>query len=168
MPDSPASVFRRLTNGVYVIGAAQDGRASAFTAAWVTQVSFEPMLLALSINPGHASYPLLRGSGAFVVNVLARGRLDLARHFGTQSGRDTDKLRGIRWQPGPEGAPILAEAVAWLGCRVTGSTAVGDHELIIARVTAGDVLDSSLAPMGYAETGDLDGSTVLYPPRFDA
>ena len=33
---------------------------NAFTAAWVMQVSFDPLLLALSINPHHSSYRLLK------------------------------------------------------------------------------------------------------------
>ena len=71
---TPAAVCRRLTAGVYVIGVAHGGRANAFTAAWVTQVSFDPLLVALSVNPSNASYPLLTGSGVFVVNVLRAGQ----------------------------------------------------------------------------------------------
>jgi flavin reductase (DIM6/NTAB) family NADH-FMN oxidoreductase RutF len=59
---------------VYVVGAAQDERRDAFTAAWVMQTSFDPLLLALSINPQNASYPLLRASRAFTISVLKRGR----------------------------------------------------------------------------------------------
>src|SRR5438105_2575087 len=53
------AAFRRLTLGVYVVGVGGDGRADAFTAAWIIQASFDPLLLALSINRQHASYPLL-------------------------------------------------------------------------------------------------------------
>jgi len=47
-----------------VVGVADGDRRNAFTAAWVTQVSFRPLLLAVSVSPGHASYPLLRAGGA--------------------------------------------------------------------------------------------------------
>ena len=67
-----ADLFRRLTTGVYVIGVAAGERRNAFTAAWLTPVSFDPLLLALSVNPEHFSYPLLVGGGGFVVNVLRR------------------------------------------------------------------------------------------------
>jgi flavin reductase (DIM6/NTAB) family NADH-FMN oxidoreductase RutF len=162
----PVSVFRRLTNGIYVIGVAHGGKSNAFTAAWLTQVSFDPLLVALSVNPDHASYPLLTRSGVFAVSVVAHGRLDLARHFGTRSGRDVDKLRGMGWHGSPLGAPVLNEAAAWLECRVTATTPAGDHELVIGRATAGGVLDEALAPMAYAETGELDGSADLYPTEF--
>ena len=108
-----ADLFRRLSAGVYVVGVAQGERRNAFTAAWVSQVSFDPLLLVLSVNPEHASYPLLVGGGGFSVNVLAKEQLPLARHFGTQSGREVDKLAGIPWRPGRTGSPILTEAAAY-------------------------------------------------------
>jgi flavin reductase (DIM6/NTAB) family NADH-FMN oxidoreductase RutF len=44
-------LFQRLTQGVYVVGVAHEEARNAFTAAWVMQVSFDPLLLALSVNP---------------------------------------------------------------------------------------------------------------------
>jgi flavin reductase (DIM6/NTAB) family NADH-FMN oxidoreductase RutF len=167
MSGTPLALFRRLTNGVYVVGVAHDGRANAFTAAWITQVSFDPPLLALSIHPDHASYPMLTASAAFVVNVLAGDGLPLAERFGTRSGRETDKLAGVGWRPGTTGGPILVEAAAHLECRVVESLVAGDHRLIVARVVGGEVHDGAATPLRYAETGDLDGSSALYPPAFD-
>ena len=60
-----ATLFQRVTQGVYVVGVAHGEVRNAFTAAWVMQVSFEPLLLALSINPHHSSYRLLKEAGAF-------------------------------------------------------------------------------------------------------
>jgi flavin reductase (DIM6/NTAB) family NADH-FMN oxidoreductase RutF len=158
-----ADLFRRLTVGVYVIGVAEGERRNAFTAAWLVQVSFDPLLLALSVNPEHASHPLLVGGGGFVANVLRREQLHLARHFGTRSGRETDKLAGIAWRPAGSGAPILTDALAWLECRLERRVAAGDHEIAIARPVAGELLAPDAAPLVYADTGDLDGSRELYP-----
>jgi flavin reductase (DIM6/NTAB) family NADH-FMN oxidoreductase RutF len=157
------AVFRRLTLGVYVVGVAGDGRSDAFTAAWLMQAAFEPLLLALSINRGHASYPLLRAGGSFVVNVLKHEQLDLARAFGTQSGRDRGKLAGVRWRPGRGGAPILEEALGYFDCRLEASLPAGDHELVLGRVLEARLLDPEAVPLRYAETGDMDGSSALYP-----
>ena len=159
-------VFRRLTSGVYVVGAAHGGRSDAFTAAWLTQISFEPLLVALSINPGNATYPLLREAGSFVVSVLGEEQLDLARRFGTRSGRDEDKLAGAPWRPGRAGAPILTDAIAFLECEVRELHEVGDHRLAVARVVGGEILRADAAPLLYADTGDMDGSSALYPANF--
>jgi flavin reductase (DIM6/NTAB) family NADH-FMN oxidoreductase RutF len=159
-----ADLFRRLSAGVYVIGVADRERRNAFTAAWLTQVSFEPLLLALSVNPEHASWPLLLAGGGFLVNVLSREQLDLARHFGTRSGREADKLAGIGWRPGPSGAPILDGALAYLDCRLIQRVIAGDHEIVLARPVAGEILRPDATPLLYVDTGDLDGSRELYPP----
>ena len=160
-----AALFHRLNYGVYVVGVADGTRRNAFTAAWVMQTSFDPLLLALSINQEHASYPVLKAGGGFTVNVLKQGQQDLARRFGTRSGRDEDKLAGIRWRPGRTGAPILEDALAYFDCELSGGMAGGDHELVLGRVTDGKVLDRNAAPLTYAETGDMDGSSALYPNK---
>ncbi len=161
-----AALFHQLTLGVYVVGVADAGRRDGFTAAWVMQVSFDPLLLAVSINPGNASYPLLRGGGGFAISVLKRGQLELARRFGTQSGRDHDKLAGVRWWPGRHGAPILEDALAYFDCALSGSMRSGDHELVLGRVIDGRILAHDVEPMTYADTGDMDGSGALYPVTF--
>jgi len=163
---SICALFRRLTLGVYVIGVAHDAQRDGFTAACVVQASYDPLLLAASVNPQHASYALLHASGGFVVNVLKSGSLDLARRFGTRSGRDVDKLAGISWRPAAGGAPVLDDALAYFDCRVAGTLPAGDHELVVGRVVGGEILDPDAQPMTYAETGDLDGSSALFPSHF--
>ena len=106
--DSIAALFQRLTQGVYVVGVAHGEARNAFTAAWVTQVSFDPLLMALSIDPHHSSYRLLKENQAFSINVLKKGQLDLAEHFAQPSS--TDKLAGQRWTMGRMGLSLVAES----------------------------------------------------------
>lgn len=160
------ALFRQLTVGVYVVGVAHEEQRDAFTAAWVMQVSFDPLLLALSINPDNSSYPLLHAGGGFTVSVLRQGQLELARRFGTRSARDEDKLAGVGWRPGRNGAPILDDAVAYFDCVLTETMQSGDHELALGRVIGGRVLVPEARPLAYADTGDMDGSSALYPTKF--
>jgi flavin reductase (DIM6/NTAB) family NADH-FMN oxidoreductase RutF len=160
-----AALFRRLSVGVYVIGVSDGDRRGAFTAAWVTQVSFDPLLVVLSVNPQNASYAILRDGGAFTVNVLKRGHLELARRFGTSSARDRDKLAGVAWHAGGNGAPVLDDALAYFECELRDTRQAGDHELVVGLVVGGRVLDPDAVPMLYTETGDMDGSSALYPVR---
>jgi flavin reductase (DIM6/NTAB) family NADH-FMN oxidoreductase RutF len=166
MSETLVALFRRITAGVYVVGVAHGEQRNAFTAAWLIQASFDPLLLALSINPGHASYGLLKAGGSFTVNVLHEADLDVARHFGTHSGREGDKLAGIAWHPGRSGAPILARALAYFECQVTGSVPAGDHEIVLGRVIDGRLVSPEAVPLTYGQTGDMDGSSQLYPRGF--
>ena len=158
-------LFRALSTGVYVVGAAHGDKRSAFTAAWVMPTSYNPPLLAVSVNPEHATHALIQISRAFTINVLKATQLELARRFGTQSSRDIDKLAGVAWHAGMTGAPILDDALGVLECVVVDSMLAGDHELVIGRIVAGKLMDSVARPMMYSETDDMDGSAALYPTK---
>lgn len=165
MPALPVELFRRLTSGIYVITALHEERSDGFTAAWVMQASFDPLLLVVSVNPHNATWPLIQRSNRFVVNVLASGQQELARYFGTTSGRDREKLATIPTQA-TDGALWLMEAVAWIACRVEQQVPAGDHVLVVGRPVAGDILDPAATPLHYADTGNMDGSAALFPPAF--
>jgi flavin reductase (DIM6/NTAB) family NADH-FMN oxidoreductase RutF len=162
--DSIAALFQRLTQGVYVVGVAHGQVRNAFTAAWVMQVSFDPLLLALSINPQHSSYGLLKQGQAFSVNVLKKGQLELAAHFGRPAR--ADKLALAEWTTGRTGAPLLREALAWFECQLVGELPAGDHVLMLGNVIDGKLLDSKAEPMAYRETGAMDGALALFPDAF--
>jgi flavin reductase (DIM6/NTAB) family NADH-FMN oxidoreductase RutF len=166
MKNEIAEICHRLSLGVYVIGVGDRHRHDAFTAASVMQASYEPLLLAVSINPEHAAYPMVRTARSFTVNVLRKDQLGLARHFGTQSGRDLDKLQAVSWQVGRTGAPILSDAMAWFDCELAAVMPAGDHQIVLGRVIDGELVESDAAPMLYRDTGNMDGSRELYPEHF--
>ncbi len=164
MSDSLARLFKSLTTGVYVVGVAHGEVRNAFTAAFVMQVSYDPLLLALSINPRHSSYGLLKQGGAFSVNVLKKGQLELASHFG---GRTSEgKLASTEWMPGSTRVPLLHQSLAWFECQVVGEHRAGDHVVVLGKVIDGRLIDSEAEPMIYSDTGAMDGSTALFPTSF--
>ena len=160
-----AALFQRLTQGVYVVGVAHGEVRNAFTAAWVMQISFDPLLLALSINPHHSSYGPLKQSRAFSVNVLKTGQLELAAHYGQPAGPES-KLALVEWATGRLGPPLLLESLAWFECQVVDEHPAGDHVLVLGKVINGKLLDSSAEPRAYRETGNMDGASALFPDVF--
>lgn len=164
MSQTMAELFRRITSGVYVVGVAAQERHNAFTAAWVEPVSFQPLLLALSINPKHSSYKLLKDGGVFSVNVLRRDQIELAAHFGGPN--QNDKVAAVAWHPGKTGAPLLDDALAHFECELTGEYPAGDHILILGRVLDGVLLQPDAEPLIYRDTGDMDGASMIFPDSF--
>ena len=158
MADKPEDLCRLINHGVYVIGVMDGERRNAFTAAWVMQVSFAPLMLAIGINPEHYSYQLLRASGVCSVNVLGSGQQAIAEHFGCSGN---DKIAGFEWRQAKTGAPILSEGLAYFDCRVSHYTDAGDHKIAVCRVVAAGRLHQG-TPMLYSETGGMDGSSALY------
>jgi flavin reductase (DIM6/NTAB) family NADH-FMN oxidoreductase RutF len=159
MSENPGDVCQYLSQGVYVIGVAAGEGRNAFTAAWVMQASFKPLLLAISINPHHYSYKLLEAGGICTVNVLGQHQYHLAEHFG-RSGL-ADKMAGFDWHTDKTGAPILSESLAYFDCQVSHMTDAGDHKVVICNVVAAGRLQQG-NPLLYGQTGNLDGSDGLY------
>ena len=162
MSKSLANLFQRMTVGVYVIGVAHQDMRNAFTAVFLMQVSFDPPLLALSINPRHSSYALLKRSSAFSVNVLKKGQLALAAHFGQPAS--VKKLDKVNWTPGHTGVPLLNESLAWFECKAESEYPAGDHMLVIGKVIDAKLLDAVADPLLYRDAGDMDGADTLFPP----
>jgi flavin reductase (DIM6/NTAB) family NADH-FMN oxidoreductase RutF len=152
-------LFKQLSHGVYVIAVSDGIHHNAFTAAWVMQASFDPPLLAFSINPAHYSYSLLQAEGVCTVNVLGQHQLAIAEHFGRSN---PDKMAGFAWQQGLSSAPVLADSLAYFDCRVSHYTDAGDHKIVVCEVLAGAILQQG-KPLLYGQTGSMDDSDSLYP-----
>lgn len=158
MIENAEALVKQICHGVYVIGVGNGERQNAFTAAWVMQVSFDPLLLAISINPEHYSYRLLQESGVCTVNVLGRDQYAIAEHFGRSA---SDKMKGFDWQVAKTGAPVLSESLAYFDCEVSHYADAGDHKIAVCKVVAAAALNQG-TPMLYSQTGNMDGSSKLY------
>lgn len=134
--DAKKSVLRSIVYGLYALAVRDDdGGAHAMTVSWVTQVSFEPPMIAVAVESDSRSLPLLRRRRAFALSVLPTGSRQLAGKLGRSSAYVPDKLAGIAHHPAPaSGAPVLDDATGWLDCRVTAELPSGDHVLIVAEV----------------------------------
>lgn len=156
-----ASLMQTLTTGIYGIGAHANDQSRIFTASWVMPVSFDPVLLAVSINPQNRSYGLIKESQRFSINVIKGEDLYLAE----QMAAPGDRLSMIAWQPGLNGCPLIDEALAHLECEVIHEVTAGDHQLVVARLCTGKLLKPKATPLLYADTGSLDGAAALFPER---
>jgi len=96
-----------------------------------TSVSLEPSLVAFCVANGSSTWPRLRATGAFCVNILADDQEAVSRAF---AAHGLDRFSGIGWRPSPSGAPILAGVLAWVDCTVEAEYPAGDHMIVVGRV----------------------------------
>jgi flavin reductase (DIM6/NTAB) family NADH-FMN oxidoreductase RutF len=127
-------VLRTFTYGLYAVSCADGGEVNAFTANWLSQVSFEPPLVAVSVENVTKSLPMIQHSGFFLINVLRSGDRELAGKLGKSGLKNPEKLKDIPYTLGPEGAPVLQDALVWVACRVQSYTPAGDSTLVVAEV----------------------------------
>ena len=151
-PNLKKQVLRTFTYGLYAVSCANEGEVNVFTANWLTQVSFEPPLLAVSVENISKSLPMILRSRKFTVNVLRSGDRELAGKLGKSALRDPDKLVNIAFHPGSNGCPILDVALAWVACEIRNTASAGDSTLIIAEVIDVDMPGEG-QPLTMAEAG---------------
>jgi flavin reductase (DIM6/NTAB) family NADH-FMN oxidoreductase RutF len=157
MTSETATLFQRLTRGAhFVIGAAHEDRRDIFAAASVMQASHTPLLLAVGVNPRHASYPLMRAGRIFAVSVIRQEQIDSARRFGAQTTRDPGKLDGVSWHCGRGGVPIVDDALAYFECEMSAVMPAGDHEIIVGRVIDCRIPDGRTPQWSYSHVADAD------------
>jgi flavin reductase (DIM6/NTAB) family NADH-FMN oxidoreductase RutF len=135
-PAAKKSALRLFTYGLYAVTCAYEGDANVFTANWVTQVSFDPPLVAVSVENDSASLPLILAAGLFAINVFAAGQRDLAGALGKPRLRAGDKLSGVAHTTSANGLPLLADTLGWVECRVSGHLVSGDSTLVVGEVIA--------------------------------
>ncbi len=140
-------ITRAVPTGVWVVTVRAGEKINGMTAAWATQVSFKPSLVAVSIASPRYTHGLIKESGYFCLNLLAEDQMDLAKHFGFKSGRKVDKFKGIPYENAPKGSPILKDAVAYVECEVQDVVTTGDHDLFIGEVLDAAELKKDVPPL---------------------
>ncbi len=158
MVENQQTILKSITHGVYVISVNDKDEKNAFTAAWVMQVSFHPLLICFSINPKHRSYSLLKRGNVCCISVLNNEHFKIANHFGQST---PDKMLAYQWLETKTGAPALAESLAYFDCCVDNFSTAGDHEIVLCKVIDAEIITPG-DPMLYRDTDDMDSSSAFY------
>jgi flavin reductase (DIM6/NTAB) family NADH-FMN oxidoreductase RutF len=138
--------------GLYVVTAVDGQDRGAFLANWLSQVSFDPPMVVVSVEADSHSLPVIRGGGRFAVSVLESGQRELAGHFGKKTRNVGDKLAGMDHHPSATGLPILDAALSYIVCQVTGEIEAGDSVVVLGKVIEAGVLREG-TPLTMAEAG---------------
>ncbi len=144
----PKTPLSQLSYGLYVIGTKDKDAPHGMTANWITQVSFDPEIVAVAIEKDSRSLALIEESRAFSMSILKSGQKEIAGEFAKAK-----KDRDFRFISKKTGSPILADSAAYLDCRVIDSHKAGDHVIFFGEVVDSGILDESAEPLTLKETG---------------
>ncbi len=140
-------ISKVILTGVYIVTVRSGDKINGMTAAWVTQVSFNPKLVAVSIAPSRYTHDLIQNSGFFCINALPEEAIELAKRFGFVSGRKEDKFKGLDYTNALKGSPILGSASAYVECELVSKVEVGDHTLFIGQIVDSAILNPGKPPL---------------------
>lgn len=124
------------------------------TVAWTGVVCSKPPMLSISIRKSRFSHELISRTGEFTVNLVGRDLCEAMDFCGVKSGRDVDKFAEMKLTaipaPGLKTAPAVAEAPAFLSCKVRQVIELGSHDLFLA-----DIVQVSVADRYFREDGSI-------------
>ncbi len=140
--------------------AAPDGAdPNLITVAWTGVVCSKPPMLSVSIRKSRLSHDLITRSGEFTLNLIGRELCRAMDFCGVKSGREVDKFAHLGLTPIPapglRAAPAVAQAPAFLSCKVHSVQSLGSHDLFLAHI-----VEVSVAERYFLPDGSIDESAM--------
>lgn len=133
----------KLSYGLHVLTARDGETDNGCIINTCFQVAEAPEKLVISVQKGNLTRQMIQSSGRFNVSTLTDAvPFETVRHFGMQSGRDTDKFAaGYTTRRSHNGLLYLTDHTnAMFSCKVLEQMDLGSHVLFVGQVTESKVL----------------------------
>lgn len=136
------NTLSQFCTGVVVATGCLDGQPAGFAAQSFTSLSLDPPLVAVCPGKTSTSWPKLRSSGAFCINVLSAQQKSVCDQF-AKPGQFAD----IGWRKGVTGSPVLDGVIAYIDCELEDEHDAGDHIIAVGRVRELQICDATAEPL---------------------
>lgn len=144
--------LRHFPSGVTIVTIKAGEEIHGLTVSAFASVSPDPPLIGVMIDHRHHAYPLLEEESAvFAVNILREEQIELSNRFAWV--KDEDRFAEGDWRTAVTGAPVLADALAWLDCSIHGRRRAGTHTIYLGEVQASSVPNPDAPPLVYWNRG---------------
>lgn len=144
------SAMGNFCTGVVVATGSVGGVPAGFSAQSFVSLSLEPPLVALCPAKTSTSWPKLRASGSFCINVLGADQRSICDAMAQSGG---DKFTMFDWSPGVTGSPVLDGVIAYVDCDLVDEHDGGDHTIAIGRVRDFRVVAGDKRPLLFFHGG---------------
>ena len=133
----------RIGYGLYVVTSNDGKRDNGLIVNTVTQVSDNPVKIAVNINKENYSYHVIKRTGIMNVNCLStEAPFAVFEKFGFASGRNTDKFKGCDPARSGNGLIMLPHYInAAFSLKVDDFVDLGTHGMFICSVTEARVVN---------------------------
>lgn len=122
-----------------------------------TQASIEPTVYAVWLSKANRTTQLALQAARVAVHYLRDDQLEVAEHWGSLTGDETDKFANVDWEPDADGVPLLAACPDRLVLERVGliDVADADHVCWLGKVTAAAVSGHPGTPLRLADAQSL-------------
>ena len=141
-----------LSYGLYIVSSVnQEGKINGLIANSVSQITAEPVRLAVTLNKESLTHEYIQQTGLICVQpITEKANLIFIGNFGFRMGRTFDKFAKINHKLSKNGLPIVTENTsAYLILRVNNSIDLDTHTMFICSLEEAEILDTTCPPMTY-------------------
>jgi len=140
---------------VFVVTTQTEGQPSGCLVSLANQASVDPPMFQVGIPKSSDTRRVASRSQYLAVHVLARHHRALAELFGSH-GDESTKFHRCRWRAGPQGMPMLDDAIAWFVGKTLGRIEMGDHVQHVLEPVVTRAPESSDDPLYLSDLDDMD------------
>lgn len=134
-------------------------KPNILTIAWTGTICSDPVMVSISVRKSRYSYPIIKETGEFVINLTTKELAFATDYCGVKSGKDIDKFKEMKLtaqKATKVSCPIIAESPVNLECKVKEVIELGSHDMFIAEVVAVDVSEEYMDANGKFELNATD------------
>lgn len=142
----------KIPNALALVGSRAGDERNAMTTSWITQLSMEPVLIGIGVDNDAVTHRLITQGGVFTVNLWNADDTRVFVKFSKPAQDDGGTLNGRAVRAAKTGAPVFAEAVAWMDCEVRHHLRLGTHTLFVGEVVDAGINDDEARPAAMADT----------------
>lgn len=147
-PATFKAVMGQWPSGVTVITTVDAQGPGGMTASSFSSVSLTPPLVSICVARHLAMHTRIEQAGVFAVNILSKDSVEDGRRFAGMLPGVTDKFQGVDYATAVTGAPLLANTLGWVDCKLWARYDGGDHTIFVGEVLDADI-DKTAAPLLY-------------------
>lgn len=154
---------------VVMVSTGDLNKPNIITLAWAGTVCSDPAMVSISVRKERASYPMIKESGEFVINLVTKDLIWACDYCGVKSGRDVDKFKEMKLTPLKSqniNAPGIAESPVNIECKVKEIKELGSHDMFIAEVVGITVDDKYMKESGKFELNSTNLVTYSHGEYF--
>lgn len=152
-PEAYRTIMRRFASGVAVVTTGCDDQVHGSTVQAFLSVSLNPPIVLVSLSLTGRTYPNIRRSGVFAVNILSENQRWIAERFADPKLDAQERFKGVEYFRGVTGAPLFKDVCGYVECVLYEVFEVVDHALVLGRVVAGGEGPQGLGPLIYYSRG---------------
>tara|TARA_Y100001968_G_C19341872_1_gene709933 strand:+ start:174 stop:656 length:483 start_codon:yes stop_codon:yes gene_type:complete len=150
--DSKKTLLRKIPHGLFICGTSENEVINGFTASWVTQGSFDPPLIVMSVRSEGSSHGVILRTKKFSLNFLRSDQKDLAAVFFKPQNAIGGRFESTPFEIGEFGLPLLTDTIGGIECELVGNVSLGDHSVFVGEVKSAKLFNDSEA-LNLSSTG---------------